>query len=435
VSSIIKVSNLGKKYIIAHNRPRRRNYRRFSEDVAAAITWPARMLRAGHNGHTNGQPKREEYWALRDVDFEVAQGEVVGIIGRNGAGKSTLLKLLSRITEPTTGRIELHGRVASLLEVGTGFHPELTGRENIFLNGAILGMSKVEIRRKFDEVVAFAEVEKFLDTPVKRYSSGMYVRLAFAVAAHLEPEILVIDEVLAVGDAQFQKKCLGKMHDVSQAGRTVLFVSHNMAAVDALCSRGIVLSQGKVVADKPARAAIDLYLQSTRLANGSGSAVWQRRWKPTTLRLTGVQILSRTGATESLPVGAPAIFRIAYSASGLHRGCSFRLKIVNSLDQVVAKLMTDVSVGCNDDLEGDGEIDCIVPSLILMPGQYRIALALKHNDDCFDNVIDAAAFEVVPAAISASGKLPDEGMCILPCEWRHAKRQHDVEACKGVQPS
>jgi lipopolysaccharide transport system ATP-binding protein len=248
---MIKVSNLGKRYTIRHNQPGRGGYRRFSEDLAGALTWPARKLRASLRSSTNrplsaAPPKWEEFWALKDVDFEVQQGEVVGIIGRNGAGKSTLLKLLSRITEPTTGRIELNGRVASLLEVGTGFHPELTGRENIFLNGAILGMTRTEIKRKFDEIVAFAEVEKFLDTPVKRYSSGMYVRLAFAVAAHLEPEILVVDEVLAVGDAEFQKKCLGKMSEVAKGGRTVLFVSHNTAAVCALCHRAMLLQAGEL---------------------------------------------------------------------------------------------------------------------------------------------------------------------------------------------
>ncbi|MFM6283602.1 MAG: ABC transporter ATP-binding protein [Dolichospermum sp.] len=212
----------------------------------------------------NENPEFEEFWALKDVSFEIKQGDRVGIIGRNGAGKSTLLKILSRITEPTKGSIKIKGRVASLLEVGTGFHPELTGRENIFLNGAILGMGKEEIKRKFDEIVAFAEVEKFLDTPVKRYSSGMYVRLAFAVAAHLEPEILIVDEVLAVGDAQFQKKCLGKMEDVStREGRTVLFVSHNMAAVQQLTNTGIVLQKGKILTIADTSTAVEKYLSSS----------------------------------------------------------------------------------------------------------------------------------------------------------------------------
>src|ERR1035441_3462969 len=208
-------------------------------------------------------PSAEDFWALKDVSFEVKRGEVVGIIGRNGAGKSTLLKILSRITEPTSGRVHLKGRVASLLEVGTGFHPELTGRENVFLNGAILGMSRAEIRQKFDEIVAFAEVEKFLDTPVKRYSSGRYVRLAFAVAAHLEPEILIVDEVLAVGDAQFQKKCLGKMKAASRSeGRTVLFVSHNMGAIQSLCSRAVLLSLGRITFEGKVQDAVSYYMRA-----------------------------------------------------------------------------------------------------------------------------------------------------------------------------
>lgn len=243
--TVIQVENLGKKYILGHQQEGHSRYVALRDVITDGAKSVARRLR--HPGKARPRPTQEEFWALKDVSFEVKQGEVVGIIGRNGAGKSTLLKILSRITEPTTGRIKLRGRVASLLEVGTGFHPELTGRENIFLNGAILGMSRAEINRKFDEIVEFAEVSRFLDTPVKRYSSGMYVRLAFAVAAHLEPEILVVDEVLAVGDAAFQKKCLGKMGDVAkQEGRTVLFVSHNMAAVESLCRKGIYLQRGEV---------------------------------------------------------------------------------------------------------------------------------------------------------------------------------------------
>src|SRR5437016_3408859 len=229
---IISVEGLGKMYHLGHRARRNTSFR---DAVASSLAAPLRKLR----GNSNGQ--NDAFWALKDVNFEVARGEVVGVIGANGAGKSTLLKILSRITEPTEGRVVLRGRVASLLEVGTGFHPELTGRENIYLNGAILGMTRTEIRKKFDEIVDFAGVEKFLDTPVKRYSSGMYVRLAFAVAAHLEPEILLVDEVLAVGDAEFQKKCLGKIDEVSrQEGRTVLLVSHNMAAINRLCGRAIL---------------------------------------------------------------------------------------------------------------------------------------------------------------------------------------------------
>lgn len=235
MNSIISVENLSKQYRIGARAP----YKTLRESIMNAFASPARMLRR------NGS-EENTIWALKDVSFEVQEGEVLGIIGRNGAGKTTLLKILSRVTEPTEGEVRLRGSIASLLEVGTGFHPELTGRENIYLNGAILGMSRQEIKSKFDEIVAFAEIEKFLDTPVKRYSSGMYVRLAFAVAAHLEPEILVVDEVLAVGDAQFQKKCLGKMGEVAKQGRTVLFVSHNMGAIEQLCSSAILLKNGKI---------------------------------------------------------------------------------------------------------------------------------------------------------------------------------------------
>src|SRR5450759_3606935 len=236
----LRVSGLSKSYRIGE-KPEK--YKTLRDTIAGLAGAPVRMLRAAAEGRSS--PDRT-IWALRDVSFDVKRGEVVGIIGRNGAGKSTLLKILSRITEPTEGQAEMHGRVGSLLEVGTGFHPELTGRENVFLNGAILGMRRTEIASKFDEIVAFAEIEKFMDTAVKHYSSGMYMRLAFAVAAFLEPEILLIDEVLAVGDVMFQKKCLGKMEDVARAGRTVLFVSHNMAAVRTLCNRGIVLHEGRV---------------------------------------------------------------------------------------------------------------------------------------------------------------------------------------------
>src|SRR5579864_8140384 len=243
---IIQVENLGKKYRLTHQGDRPR-YRALRDVIAETATRPFRRLR--RTNHPAGPRTTEEFWALKGVDFEVQQGEVVGIVGRNGAGKSTVLKILTRITEPSTGRVRIRGRLASLLEVGTGFHPELTGRENIYLNGAIMGMARSEIRRKFDEIVAFAEVEKFLDTPVKRYSSGMYVRLAFAVAAHLEPDILVVDEVLAVGDAEFQEKCIGKMNAVAKSdGRTVLFVSHNMSILQHLCSRAVLMRAGRLTA-------------------------------------------------------------------------------------------------------------------------------------------------------------------------------------------
>jgi ABC-type polysaccharide/polyol phosphate transport system ATPase subunit len=257
---VIRAEGLGKKYLIGHVSSRER-YTALRDVIARGAKGLARsafdMLRGRE---LVAGDEVEEFWALKDVSFEIERGEVVGIIGRNGAGKSTLLKILSRITEPSVGRVMIKGRVASLLEVGTGFHPELTGRENIFLNGAILGMTRAEVRRKFDEIVAFAEVEKFLDTPVKRYSSGMYVRLAFAVAAHLEPEILVVDEVLAVGDAEFQKKCLGKMQDVAGNGRTILFVSHNMSALSRICKKGILLSAGAVVLAADIERSLSFYL-------------------------------------------------------------------------------------------------------------------------------------------------------------------------------
>jgi lipopolysaccharide transport system ATP-binding protein len=261
MSTVIKVENLGKKYILRHQQKER--YTALRDVITNKVKEIGRRAIHPFSSSTQQDSKSEEFWALKDVSFEISQGERVGIIGRNGAGKTTLLKLLSRITEPTTGRITIKGCVASLLEVGTGFHPELTGRENIFLNGAILGMGKTEIKKKFDEIVDFAEVEKFLDTPVKRYSSGMYVRLAFAVAAHLETEILIVDEVLAVGDAQFQKKCLGKMEDAAKIGKTILFVSHNMSSVKNLCNKGIVLESGKMRSKATVDEAIKFYMERT----------------------------------------------------------------------------------------------------------------------------------------------------------------------------
>lgn len=259
--TVIKVSNLSKSYLISHQGSER--YTALRDVMANGIKRFGRKLLFPNTSHLTPNTTSEEFYALKDVSFEIKRGDRVGIIGRNGAGKSTLLKVLSRITEPTSGRIEIKGRVASLLEVGTGFHPELTGRENIFLNGAILGMTKAEIKRKFDEIVDFAEIEKFLDTPVKRYSSGMYVRLAFAVAAYLEPEILIVDEVLAVGDTQFQKKCLGKMEEVGRDGRTVLFVSHNMGAIQTLCRRCLILDSGTLTADQLPSKAIQIYLEGS----------------------------------------------------------------------------------------------------------------------------------------------------------------------------
>ncbi len=311
-SPIITVENLSKSYRLQHQARERYTALR---DV---LTDKVKGLFGNRKSEIGNGNTEEEFWALKDVSFEIKQGEVVGIIGRNGAGKSTLLKILSRITEPTSGRITLRGRVASLLEVGTGFHPELTGRENIFLNGAILGMTRAEVRSKFDEIVAFAEVEKFLDTPVKRYSSGMYVRLAFAVAAHLEPEILVVDEVLAVGDAAFQQKCLGKMKDVSQGqGRTVLFVSHNMGVVRDLCGRAIFLHDGRVTKDGPCQEVVSAYMQST--SGQQAQPQWRRTEEKggTVAAVTELSLMSADGRHISeLVMGDPVRLemKIAFNA-------------------------------------------------------------------------------------------------------------------------
>ena len=297
----IKVESLGKSYLVGHNSTQER-YTALRDVITHNVTNLVRKTRDMMAGRPIVQGDDiEEFWALRDVNFEIKQGDRVGIIGRNGAGKSTLLKILSRITEPSHGRVSINGRVSSLLEVGTGFHPELSGRENIFLNGAILGMSRQEIQRKFDEIVDFSEVERFLDTPVKRYSSGMYVRLAFAVAAHLEPEILIVDEVLAVGDAQFQKKCLGKMDDVSRNGRTVLFVSHNMDAINSLCNSAILMDKGNCILQGSTSDVTRLYLGNNR--ESSSPLTWK---KPSNLKgkfdhivdILGYQVTSETGDTS-----------------------------------------------------------------------------------------------------------------------------------------
>jgi lipopolysaccharide transport system ATP-binding protein len=311
---IISVENLGKKYQLNHL-GQRRSYTALRDVVADKARRILRSPFARRSESVESRSRTEEFWALQDVSFEVQPGEVLGIIGRNGAGKSTLLKILSRITEPTTGSVSIRGRVASLLEVGTGFHPELTGRDNIFLNGAILGMKRAEIQRKFDEIVAFAEVEKFLDTPVKHYSSGMYVRLAFAVAAHLEPEILVVDEVLAVGDAEFQKKCLGKMQDVSKGGRTVLFVSHNMAAVKSLTNRGILLKQGHLLFDGPTEEAVQSYVQHSAV---SGKDAPNRSWgRGVHTAIRAVRLLDACGRpANTYTPGKPMYIEVTFDTDG-----------------------------------------------------------------------------------------------------------------------
>src|SRR5438445_706678 len=299
----IRVDGLGKQYQIGGDR---KPYKTIRESITDMVLDPLRRLRAGLSADAvNGE---KAFWALKDVSFQVKNGEAVGIIGRNGAGKSTLLKILSRITEPTEGEVEIAGRVGSLLEVGTGFHPELTGRENIYLNGAILGMTRPHIKRKFDKIVEFAGLNSFLDTPVKRYSSGMYVRLAFAVAAHLEPDILLVDEVLAVGDVAFQKKCLGKMGEVAGEGRTVLFVSHNMAVMQTLCRRGIVLDQGRVQFDGTIRDAVSLYLRNLErvMTNDLRDRTDRSGWQE--VKLAQVQIQGGIEGDDVLTTGTPVVF-------------------------------------------------------------------------------------------------------------------------------
>jgi len=307
----IRVEKLSKQYHIGGPQAR---YKTIRESLTEAVQAPFRRLSSVVRGQSSAV-SNETIWALKDVSFEVKRGEVLGIIGRNGAGKTTLLKILSRITEPTEGYAEIHGRVGSLLEVGTGFHPELTGRENIYLNGAILGMKKAEIERKFDEIVAFAEIEKFIDTPVKRYSSGMYVRLAFAVAAHLEPEILLVDEVLAVGDYEFQKKCLGKMGDIGREGRTVLLVSHNMPSIVNLCQRAILLNAGKVAVDGQAAEVVQRYLATARSAGGE--VVWPDPAQAPgndIVRLHAVRILQDgiDGPTADVDMSKEVLIQITY---------------------------------------------------------------------------------------------------------------------------
>jgi lipopolysaccharide transport system ATP-binding protein len=416
---IITVENLGKKYRLDHQVQRQR-YTALRDVIADKAK---HLFRApfARRKDPDSSGRTEEFWALKDVSFEVTQGEVIGIIGRNGAGKSTLLKILSRITEPTAGRVRLRGRVASLLEVGTGFHPELTGRENIYLNGAILGMTRGEIRRKFDEIVAFAEVEKFLDTPVKRYSSGMYVRLAFAVAAHLEPEILVVDEVLAVGDEEFQKKCLGKMQDVSRGGRTVLFVSHNMAAIRALCPTAFLLKSGRVVQRAPSEEVIRTYVGDTSRAGCEADVTLKptdKRRGSGPVRITAVSFRDQTGLPAThFSIWEP--FTVSLSArSEIPRSATFWLLFYASDGSIpLGVFQWDRPPACRVTLDGVTVTAYIDPNG-LAPGSYRLAAgAFDSNRDISDWVEDAGSIEIRPEF--ASGRPFDNryGSFTLPYQW------------------
>lgn len=361
-------------------------------------------------------------WALRDVSFDVKHGEVVGLIGRNGAGKSTLLKVLARITEPTTGCIELFGRVASLLEVGTGFHPDLTGRENVYLNGTILGMTKAEIDQKFDEIVAFSEIEQFIDTPVKRYSSGMKVRLAFSVAAHLEPEILLVDEVLAVGDVAFQKKCLGKMDDVAGEGRTVIFVSHHMNMIQALCKRGIVMQKGKVVYDGEVDSAIKTYLRE--MENGGNNSPFvdnPNRKGNRAVQLTGARVLDGQGlTTESLVAGEPVTFEFDYENVAGASSAYIGFSIFDSIGVAVANLqfkLTDFEAS----LDERGVFACHVPRMPLIPGSYRIGIRVMADGDLADEIPNILSFGIESSVFYPNGRVPNKKFStfMLDHEWQH----------------
>jgi lipopolysaccharide transport system ATP-binding protein len=363
------------------------------------MCWRTNSTRSS-NAAPGDTDTREEFWALKNVSFEIQQGEAVGIIGRNGAGKSTLLKLLSRITEPSEGQIELEGRVASLLEVGTGFHPELTGRENIFLNGAVLGMTRVEIKRKFDEIVAFAEVEKFLDTPVKHYSSGMYMRLAFGVAAHLEPEILIVDEVLAVGDAAFQKKCLGKMQQVGQSGRTVLFVSHNMDAIARLCTKCFYLVKGELQMTGIPRDVIKAYSEHSKQVSGEIDLTrMPRRFEGTgaarLLRLRSLQ--NGNIAAWCYEYGTPLEFALEFSVS--------KTLEEPEVGYAIFSLMGTELIGATtyqehalDRLEpGNYEMRITVPGASLNPGTYVLAVGIATPGRSVDHILEAAQVEIIPS--------------------------------------
>ncbi len=364
---------------------------------------------------SSGKKNKKDFWALKDINFEVKQGDKLGIIGRNGAGKSTLLKIMSRIVMPTTGRIEYEGRIASLLEVGTGFHPELTGRENIFLNGSILGMRKPEIKSKFDEIVAFAEVEAFLDTPVKRYSSGMYVRLAFAVAAHLEPEILIVDEVLAVGDSAFQKKCLGKMKDVSSQGRTILFVSHNMAAIQNLCDKCLYLKNGQTITQGNTIDVLPIYLKASmesqllKLSDREDrSGNGKLRFKAFDLKSEKNEniVAASCGDFVSLQLEVEAVADLSNVIVSIGVDDNMGHRVAHFSNEVTDQIFEKISKGVK-------HINIAVPKFPLKSGEYTFTLFSTVNGDVADWIQDAGSFTVEPGDFFRSGKLPPEGQASI----------------------
>ena len=425
VRPIVKVENLSKHYELGENLG---GYATLRESLTNVVRSPFNSLR-------RSSQKNETIWALRDVSFTVGAGEVLGIVGKNGAGKSTLLKILSRITEPTSGRAELYGRAGSLLEVGTGFHPELSGRENIYLNGAILGMTRPEIQRKFDEIVAFAELEKFLDTPVKRYSSGMYMRLAFAVAAYLDPEILVVDEVLAVGDAAFQKKCLGRMRDISSEGRTVLFVSHNMAAIRGLCQRGILLAGGQKVFDGPAGECVDRYLADiTQNAASEADLTTFRRPKgsDTDLRLSKVRLASHDGR-PLVRTGDPLEVELTFTVSEPLEDVLIGVRVSSAENVSIFECRSSHSYGTIERLEpGDYTITCRVDQNILSPGLYLLNVGARCASKLLDHVPQAMTFEVYSDESVASLWLSDVGGVVrVTSDWTQPRMMNQKEAQKA----
>ena len=430
---VIRAEGLGKRYIIGHQ-AQREPYVALRDVIAQAARNVFTKAGSPFGSRGLSGTTTEEFWALKNVSFEVRRGEVMGIIGRNGAGKRTLLKVLSRIAEPTEGRVTIKGRVSSLLEVGTGFHPELSGRENIYLNGAILGMTRSEIKRKFDEIVDFAEIEKFLDTPVKRYSSGMYVRLAFAVAAHLEPEILIVDEVLAVGDAEFQKKCLGKMSEVAGGGRTVLFVSHNMDAVRRLCVSGLLLSSGVVEFAGKTEECIERYV--SQLANLEASHTIEfAKQSPKRPHLLRIEMFDAQNGPLPRPTTWGFVrFRIHFHSPSQVKNASIVLYISTMSGVLLTMCSTTPDSGISLEYRpGDNYVDCDISQLMLSAGSFIVGAGLfVPNIEWFDNQPLAAAFEVQGRDIFDSGLAPSANRYLIPMP--HAWRLPGNQAAAHREP-
>jgi lipopolysaccharide transport system ATP-binding protein len=404
----IRIDGLGKQYKIGGTKTK---YKTIRSSITDAVLTPVRRMKRVLSGDATGALEMDEsFWAIEDVSFDVKRGEVVGIVGHNGAGKSTLLKILSRITLPTKGYADVYGRIGALLEVGTGFHPELSGRENIYLNGAILGMTREEITRKLDEIIAFAEIEQFINTPVKFYSSGMGLRLGFAVAAHLEPEILVVDEVLAVGDAAFQKKCLGKMGEVSKEGRTILFVSHNMAAVAALCTRGVLLSRGHVVKDGPVSDVITHYMEMGAAKVSIPLTERTDRRGSGRFRFTNVSFLNQDGAVTSSGVsGRSLTIVLDYEAADGKpaRDVDAFIAFFGSFGELLFAPHVRLTHGAFEEIPPKGQMVCRIPKLPLTPGNYRFSLEMGiAPDNLIDSIEDAGMLIVEPGDFYGTGNLP-----------------------------